>query len=73
MYIMALSKETVERLLNRLGDLQKEIEAIHAELLAGLDDDVLSEKEVAEIKAIREEDDYRTLDEWSKTVSKKDA
>ena len=64
---MALSKETVERLLNRLGDLQKEIEAIHTELLAGLDDDVLSENEIAEVKAIREEDDYRTLDEWENT------
>jgi hypothetical protein len=68
---MALNKETVERLLNKLDDLQKQIESIHNELLIELDrdedDDLeMTEEEIAEIKAIREENDYRTLEEWRK-------
>lgn len=62
---MALNKETIERLINKLGDLQKQIEAIHNELLIELDkEEKLSADEIAEIKAIREENDYRTLEEW---------
>ena len=63
---MALNKSTVERLLNRLDDLQKQIEAIHNELLIELNDDELSAVERAEIEAIRKENDYRTFDEWEK-------
>lgn len=60
---MALNKETIERLINKLGDLQKQIEAIHNELLIELDkEEELTEEEVAEIKSIREENDYRTLE-----------
>lgn len=62
---MALNKETIERLINKLGDLQKQIEAIHNELLIELDkEEELTEEEVAEIKSIKEENDYRTLEEW---------
>lgn len=62
---MALNKETIERLINKLGDLQKQIEAIHNELLIELDkEEKLSADEIAEIKAIREENDYRMLEEW---------
>lgn len=62
---MALNKETIERLINKLGDLQRQIEAIHNELLIELDkEEELSANEIAEIKAIREENDYRTLEEW---------
>ena len=54
---MALNKKTVERLLNKLDDLQKQIESIHNELLIELDGDEndfeLTEEEIAEIKAIR--------------------
>lgn len=64
---MALDKKTIERLIDKLGDLQRQIESIHHELLTELDrEEELSEEEVAEIKAIREEDDYRTLEEWGK-------
>lgn len=69
---MALNKEIVERLLNKLDDLQKQIESIHNELLIELDrdedeDDIeMTDEEIAEIKAIREENDYRTLEEWRK-------
>ena len=62
---MALNKKTVERLLNKLDDLQKQIESIHNELLIELDGDEndfeLTEEEIAEIKAIRKVNDYRTL------------
>lgn len=65
---MALNKKTVERLLNKLDDLQKQIESIHNELLIELDGDEddfeLTEEEIAEIKAIRKENDYRTLEDW---------
>ena len=61
---MALNKETIERLINKLGDLQRQIDAIHNELLVELDkEEELSADEIAEIKAIREENDYRTLEE----------
>ena len=67
---MALNKKTVERLLNKLDDLQKQIESIHNELLIELDrdedeDDIeMTDEEIAEIKAIRKENDYRTLEDW---------
>lgn len=62
---MALNKETIERLINKLGDLQRQIDAIHNELLVELDkEEELSAEEAVEIKAIREENDYRTLEEW---------
>lgn len=65
---MALNKKTVERLLNKLDDLQKQIESIHNELLIELDGDEndfeLTEEEIAEIKAIRKVNDYRTLEDW---------
>lgn len=47
------------KLLKRLNNIQKEIEEIHQELLIGLDEE-------AEVKAIKEEDDFRTLEEWEK-------
>lgn len=46
-----------KRLLERLDNIQKEIEEIHQQLLIGLDEE-------AEVKAIKEEDDFRTLEEW---------
>lgn len=48
-----------KRLLERLNNIQKEIEEIHQQLLIGLDEE-------AEVKAIKEEDDFRTLEEWQK-------
>ena len=48
-----------KRLLERLDSIQKEIEEIHQELLIGLNEE-------AEIKAIKEENDFRTLEEWEK-------
>lgn len=47
------------KLLKRLNTIQKEIEEIHQELLIGLDEE-------AEVKAIKEKDDFRTLEEWEK-------
>jgi hypothetical protein len=48
-----------KRLLERLDNIQKEIEEIHQQLLIGLDEET-------EVKAIKEEDDFRTLEEWQK-------
>lgn len=48
-----------KRLLERLDNIQKEIEEIHQQLLIGLDEE-------AEVKAIKKEDDFRTLEEWQK-------
>lgn len=48
-----------KRLLERLDNIQKEIEETHQQLLIGLDEE-------AEVKAIKEEDDFRTLEEWQK-------
>ena len=71
MYIMALNKDVIERLLSKLDYLQKEIETIHGELLVELDLDKheteLSAIEQKEIETIRKENDYRTLDEWNKS------
>lgn len=70
MCIMALNRDVAKRLLNKLDGLQKQIEEIHNELLIELDrdeDDLeLTDKERAEIEAIRKENDYRTLDDWEK-------
>ncbi len=48
-----------KRLLERLDNIQKEIEEIHQQLLIGLDEET-------EVKAIKEENDFRTLEEWQK-------
>lgn len=70
---MALNREVAKKLLNRLDDLQKQIEEIHNELLIELDKDEddleMTEAERTEIEAIRKENDYRTLDEWDKSES----
>lgn len=65
---MALNRDVAKRLLNKLDDLQKQIEAIHNELLIELDkgegDLELTEAERVEIEVIRKDGDYRTLEEW---------
>ena len=63
MYIM-LNKKAVETLLNRLDSIQKEIEAIHQQLLLELDSDELTAAERAEIEAIRNQNEYKTFNEW---------
>lgn len=63
---MALDKKVAEKLLNRLDNLQKEIESIHRDLMFEMESDRLNKEEIEEIEAIRKEDDYRTLDEWEK-------
>lgn len=54
-----IDKQQYERLLKRLDSIQKEIEEIHQQLLIGYDEE-------AEAQAIKEEDDFRTLEEWQK-------
>lgn len=61
-----IDKKKYETLLRRLDNLQKEIEAIHQELLMEYESDELSPAERAEIEAIQKENDYRTLEEWQK-------
>lgn len=56
---MAINKDQYERLLKRLDNIQKEIEEIHQQLLIEFDEE-------AEVKAIKEENDFRTLEEWEK-------
>lgn len=63
---MALDENVAKRLLNRLDNLQKEIESIHRDLMFEIESDRLSKEEIGDIKAIREENDYRTLNEWEK-------
>lgn len=66
---MTLNKIIIEQLLGKLDDLQKQIEAIHNELLIELDrdDDLeLTETERIEIEAIKKENDYRTIEEWDR-------
>lgn len=48
-----------KRLLERLDNIQKEIEEIHQQLLIGYNEE-------AEVQAIKDEDDFRTLEEWQK-------
>ena len=54
-----INKEQYERLLKRLDNIQKEIEEIHQQLLIEFDEE-------AEVQAIKEEDGFRTLEEWKK-------
>ena len=63
---MALSESAAKRLFDKLKDLQRQMEEIQNELLIEMYNDELSPEEIIEIKAIREEDDYRTLKEWGK-------
>lgn len=62
---MALNREVAEKLLTKLEDLQKQIDVIHCELVDSMDNDELSQEELHEVKAIRKENNYRTLEEWS--------
>lgn len=59
-----LNQKAVEKLLHRLDSIQKEIEAIHQQLLLELDSDTLTAAEREEIELIRKENDYRTFDAW---------
>ena len=61
-----IDKKRIETLLNRLDDVQKQINDIHNELLTELHSDELNAAERAEIESIRKENDYRTFDEWEK-------
>ena len=63
---MALNEDTAKRLFKKLNDLQRQIEEIQNELLVEMDSEELTPEELAEIKAIKEENDYRTLSEWAK-------
>lgn len=63
---MALNEDTAKRLFKKLNDLQRQIEEIQNELLVEMDSEELTPEEIAEIKAIKEENDYRTLSEWAK-------
>lgn len=73
---MAINKKTAERLLIKLDDLQKQIEAIHNELLIEVyrneedGDLMITDAERTEIEAIRKDNDYRTLEDWDKEESK---
>lgn len=66
MYTMAINDTAVKALLNRLDAIQKEINAIHQQLLFELDSDELSAAEKAEIENIRRENNFKTFDEWEK-------
>lgn len=61
-----IDKKRIEKLLNKLDDVQKQINDIHNELLIELGNDELSPAERAEIEKIRSENDFRTFDEWEK-------
>lgn len=63
---MALNEDTAKRLFKKLNDLQRQIEEIQNELLVEMDSEELTPEEIAEIKAIKEENDYHTLSEWAK-------
>lgn len=63
---MAINETTAKALLNRLDELQKEINAIHQQLLIEIGDDELTAAEKSEIEAIRKENDFRTFAEWDK-------
>lgn len=65
-FIVALNEDTAKRLFKKLNDLQKQIEEIQNELLVEMDSEELTPEEMAEIKAIKEENDYRTLTEWAR-------
>lgn len=61
-----IDKKRVESLLHQLDAVQRQINAIHNELLAEIGDDKLNAAERAEIDAIIKENDFRTFDEWEK-------
>lgn len=61
-----IDKKRIESLLSQLDAVQKQIDAIHAELLTELSDDELTAAERQEIENIRKENDFRTFDEWEK-------
>lgn len=61
-----INKQRYEMLLKRLDAIQKEVDAIHQELLIEFDGDNLSESERNEINDIIEENDFKTLEEWQK-------
>jgi DNA-binding FrmR family transcriptional regulator len=61
-----IDKKRIESLLNQLDAVQKQIDAIHAELLTELSDDELTAAERQEIESIRKENDFRTFEEWEK-------
>lgn len=63
---MSADRKIIERLLDKITDLQRQIDEIHNELLLELDGDMLSAKEIEEVNAIRKNNDYRTFDEWDK-------
>lgn len=63
---MAINETTAKALLTRLDELQKEINAIHQQLLIEIGSDELTAAEKAEIEAIRKENDFRTFEEWEK-------
>lgn len=68
-YLTKLHKPKREKLIaaiNQLDAVQKQIDAIHAELLTELSDDELTAAERQEIESIRKENDFRTFDEWEK-------
>lgn len=54
-----IDKKQYEKLLKRLDSIQKEIEEIHQQLLIGYDEE-------SEVQTIKEENDFRTLEEWQK-------
>ena len=61
-----IDKKRIESLLSQLDAVQKQIDAIHAELLTELSDDELTAAERQEIESIRKENDFRTFEEWEK-------
>lgn len=61
-----IDKKRIESLLNQLDAVQKQIDAIHAELLTELSDDELTAAERQEIESIRKDNDFRTFEEWEK-------
>lgn len=61
-----IDKKRIESLLSQLDAVQKQIDAIHAELLTELSDDELTAAERQEIENTRKENDFRTFEEWEK-------
>lgn len=61
-----IDKKRIESLLHQLDAVQRQINAIHNELLTELADDKLTAAERAEIDSIIKENDFRTFDEWEK-------
>jgi len=63
---VALSENTAKRLFDKLKDMQRQMEEIQNELLIAMRNEELTPEEITEIKAIQEENDYRTLKDWGK-------